>query len=185
MRGDRSWGKLVLEVFSIVLGVLLALAVSEWQQASENEERASTALQNVRLEIEANQAILMRINENNRETIDKAQNADPEESENRQFIPGVQVRSTAWDTLLASGISVHIDYQLLLALSETYSMQSIYRRTGMQLVDASMSMAAIATVDKKEIENEVMQGHFMGHFMMLLSMEEVMLESYRETLRLL
>ena len=184
MRGDRSWGKLILEVFSIVLGVLLALAVSEWQQARENEERASTALQNIQLELEANQEILTRIHENNRQTIEKAQNPEANENENLQFIPGVQVRSTAWETLLASGISVHIDYEVLLALSEIYSMQSIYRQTGMQLFDASMSMAAMATVDEKQIDNEIMQGHFMNHFRMLLSMEEVLLESYRESLGL-
>ena len=184
MRGDRSWGKLILEVFSIVLGVLLALAVSEWQQARENEERASIALQNVQLELQANQEILTRIHENNRQTIEKAQNSEDDENENLQFIPGVQVRSTAWETLLASGISVHIDYEVLLALSETYSMQSIYRETGMKLFESSMSMAAMARVDEKQIDNEIMQGHFMGHFTMLLSMEEVMLESYRESLGL-
>ena len=87
--------------------------------------------------------------------------------------------------MLASGISGHVDYNLLLSLSETYSMRSIYRQIGMQLADASMSMAAMASVDAKEIDNQVMQNHFMGHFTMILSMEELMLESYQEPLELL
>ena len=54
----------------------------------------------------------------------------------------------------------------------------------MKLFEASMSMAAMATVGEKQIDNEVMQGQFMGHFTMLLSMEEVLLDSYRESLAL-
>lgn len=184
MRGDRSWSSLILEVFSIVLGVLLALAVSEWQQARENEERASTALHSVRLELQANQKILNLIHENNQQTIDKAQAADNEDNENLQFIPGVQVRATAWETLLGTGVSGYIDYELLLSLSETYSMQSIYRQTGMQLVNASMTMAAMASVDRKEIDNDAMQLNFMSYFTMILTIEETVLDRYKASLAL-
>ncbi len=184
MRGGKSWSSLALEVFSIILGVLLALAVSEWQQAREDEKRAAKALQTVKLELQANRDILRRIHENNQQTIDKARAAGPEESEDLQFIPGVQVRSTAWDTLLATGVSAHVDYALLLALSETYSIQAIYRQTGMQLVDASMTMAAMATVQGTDIDNEVMQDRFMGYFTMLLAMEEALIESYGGSLAL-
>ncbi len=184
MRGGKSWSSLALEVFSIILGVLLALAVSEWQQAREDEKRAAKALQTVKLELQANRDILRRIHENNQQTIDKARAAGPEESEDLQFIPGVQVRSTAWDTLLATGVSAHVDYALLLALSETYSIQAIYRQTGMQLVDASMTMAAMATVQSTDIDNEVMQDRFMGYFTMLLAMEEALIESYGGSLAL-
>jgi hypothetical protein len=185
MRLDRSWGSLILEVFSIIVGVLLALAVSEWQQARENEERAATALHNVKLELQANQEILASIHDNNQQTIERAQAPETEEDESMPFIPGVQVRETAWETLLATGISNYVDYELLLSLSETYSMQAIYKQTGMQLVDASMTMAAMATVDRKQIDNEAMQGQFMGYFSMLLTMEETLLDSYESSLALL
>ena len=108
--------------------------------------RAATALQNVKLELQANQEILTRIHENNVQTIETAQAAAGEDSESeresRPFIPGVQVRDTAWQALLDTGVSSYIDYELLLSLSETYSMQAIYKETGMHLVNASMTMAA-------------------------------------------
>jgi hypothetical protein len=166
------------------LGVLLALAVSEWQQEREYEERASTELYNVHLELQSNQEVPTKIHDNNRQTIEKAQAADTAESEDLQFIPGVQVRSTAWQTLLAIGISGHIEYDLLLSLSETYSKQAVYRQTGMPLVDASMSMAAMASVDRTEIDDEIMQEQFMGCFNMIRAMEERLLESYQVSLAL-
>ena len=143
----------------------------------------------MKLELQANQEILTRIHENNVQTIETAQAAAGEDSESeresRPFIPGVQVRDTAWQALLDTGVSSYIDYELLLSLSETYSMQAIYKETGMHLVNASMTMAATATVHRAEIDNEVMQGHFMGYFTMLLTMEETLLNSYRESMKLL
>jgi hypothetical protein len=182
IKGNKSLGLLVLEVFSIVLGVLLALGVGEWQQKREESERATAALHNVQLELQANQSILQRIHENNQITLNSANGPEQESGEDLQFIPGVQVRTTAWETLLATGVSNHIDYSLLLALSETYSMQSVYRQIGLQLLDASMTMSAMATVSAKEIDNEVMQSQFMIYFEMIVNMEETLLESYRSTL---
>ena len=98
------------------------------------------------------------------------------------FIPGVQMRSTAWEALLSSGLSNHIEYQLLLSLSEIYSSQGIYRQMGLQIVEASMSMAAMATVNQTELDNEVFQEQFGSFFNMLLQMEETLLEGYEETI---
>lgn len=184
MTERKKFGALALEVFSIVLGVLLALALSEWQEERERSELAETALNNVRLELQANQEIITRVHANNQATIEAALAAgDEDDEEARTFIPGVQVRSTAWETLLSTGVSNYVDYELLLALSETYSIQSIYRTTGLKLVDASMTMAAMATVNKTEIEAESMLEQFKNYFGMLLQMEEALLESYGSSLR--
>jgi hypothetical protein len=176
---------LALEVFSIVLGVLLALAVSEWQQEREYAELAAAALVNVSREMEANRDVLMKIHENNAATVaamEAAVEQDDSDLTERQFIPGIQVRSTAWDTLLSSGVANHVDYDLLLTLSETYSYQAIYRQTGLQLVDASMSMAAMATVNETEIDNTRFQQQFSTYFNMMLVMEELLLDGYETAL---
>ncbi len=49
-------------------------------------------------------------------------------------------------------------------------------------MEASMSMAAMATVNKTELDNEVFQEQFGSFFNMLLQMEEALLEGYEETL---
>ena len=185
MKYPRSLKTILIEVFSIVLGVMLALGVSEWQQEREYAQLADTALANVAWELKSNLEVLTRIHENNAETIALAQADadDPDAStEDRQFIPGVQMRSTAWEALLSSGLSNHIEYQLLLSLSEIYSSQGIYRQMGLQIVEASMSMAAMATVNQTELDNEVFQEQFGSFFNMLLQMEETLLEGYEETI---
>ena len=164
---------------------MLALGVSEWQQEREYAQLADTALANVARELQSNLEVLTRIHENNVETIElSAAGADDQSgpSEDRQFIPGVQVRSTAWDTLLSSGLANHIDYKLLLSLSEIYSMQGIYRQMGLQIVEASLSMASMATVNRIEVDNEVFREQFDSFFKILLQMEEALLEGYEETL---
>ena len=185
MEYSRSLKTILIEVFSIVLGVMLALGVSEWQQEREYAQLADTALANVARELESNLEVLTRIHENNAETIRLSEAGTDDEnatSEDRQFIPGVQMRSTAWDTLLSSGLANHIDYRLLLSLSEIYSGQGIYRQMGLQIVEASMSMAAIATVNRTEIDNALFREQFGNYFNMLLQMEEALLEGYEETL---
>ena len=60
---------LALEVGSIVLGVLLALAVSEWAQDREYAEQARTALENLAREVEGNRDIMRKVHENNTATV--------------------------------------------------------------------------------------------------------------------
>ena len=52
--GGRTLARAGIEVFSIVLGVLLALAVSEWQEDKHHQERTAAALLSVRAELEGN-----------------------------------------------------------------------------------------------------------------------------------
>jgi len=182
---ERSIREVLLEVFSIVLGVLLALAVSEWQQDREKDELAANALANVHNELLANQELLSALHASNQKTIELAAieaAGDAEVDENLQFTPGVQVRATAWNALQSSGVSNHVDYDVLLDLSGVYSVQAVYRQTGTQLVDASMSIAAMATVSKTELDNRVFQQQFMPYFTMMLAMEEALLQAYAETL---
>lgn len=182
---ERSIRGILLEVFSIVLGVLLALAVSEWQQDREKDELAANALANVHNELRANQELLSALHASNKKTIELAAveaAGDAEVDESLQFTPGVQVRATAWNALQSSGVSNHVDYDVLLDLSGVYSVQAVYRQTGTQLVDASMSIAAMATVSKTELDNRVFQQQFMPYFTMMLAMEEALLQAYAETL---
>ena len=180
MSSGKSIGSIILEVSSIVLGVLLALGVSEWQEQREKDELAKIALGNIHIELQANQIILSKIHDNNIETIKLSANG--EDGEDALFIPGVQVRATAWDAMLSSGISSHVDYLLLLELSEVYSMQSIYRETGMKLVEASMSMSAMAAVNQVDVDNDHFMSQFLSYFQMLLLMEESLLKGYEVAL---
>ena len=185
---DRSSiKKTLLEIFSIVLAVLLALGVSEWQEDRRESELAAIALENVRIELESNRTALETIHRNNTKTIEAAKLDDEsaQDGEDRQFIPGIQVSSAAWSAFLSAGISNYIDYDLVVALSNAYAIQGVYKQTGLSLVEASMSISAMATVQKVDVDSQSFQEQFMSYFEMILRMEASLLEGYGDVLVLI
>jgi len=90
---------LAIEVASIVLGVLLALGLSEWAADREHRALASSALVNVTQEVSSNLETLVLIHDNNVETIEilKA-SVDSESDQTRSIIPGLQLREPSWIT---------------------------------------------------------------------------------------
>lgn len=61
---------LLIEVFSIVLGVLLALAMNEWREQRAHQSQVKAALQNISHELRSNLDVLTAIHENNVATVD-------------------------------------------------------------------------------------------------------------------
>jgi hypothetical protein len=175
--------KLVIEVFSIVLGVLLALAVSEWNEQRSHKIQANSALQNISNELRSNQELLKLIHENNVATVD-AMTMEPgsEPGETRNFIPGLQLRETAWDTLLSTGLSNYVSYERILVLSHAYSMLSLYKKTGMQLTNAAMTASAYAAATGASVDNDSFSKEFISYFEMLVQIEEILLTSFQEAL---
>lgn len=100
----------------------------------------------------------------------------------RTFIPGLQLRKTAWETLQSTGVSNYADYQTMLQLSGTYSMQGVYTQTGVLLTEAAMNMSAFAAVNDKEVDNQQLSRQFYDYFVMLVRIEEELLKFYRESI---
>ena len=175
--------KLAIEVFSIVLGVLLALAVNEWNEQRSHEIQADSALQNISNELLSNLEVLKLIHENNTATVDAIMAEQVSESEeNRNFIPGLQLRETAWDTLLSTGLSNYVQYERILVLSRAYSMLGLYKNTGMQLTNAAMTASAYAAATGTEVDNDSLAKKFINYFELLLQIEEILLTSFQEAL---
>lgn len=55
---EWSWSRFLFEIFTILIGVLLALGLNEWRQSRAQEEQLSTALQLIRNEVEMNHRTL-------------------------------------------------------------------------------------------------------------------------------
>ena len=180
---QRRWSiqKLVIEVFSIVLGVLLALAVNEWSELRSHQLQAESALQNISKELYSNLEFLTLLHENNTAAIKlMSEEEDVNTNDESSLIPGLQLRETAWETLLSTGVSNYVEYETILILSETYSMQSIYKQTGTQLTEAAMNVAAYATVNGSKVDNQHFQSQFIGYFEILVSIEAELLRSYKQ-----
>jgi hypothetical protein len=171
---------LLIEVFSIVLGVLLALGLSQWSEERQHRAQADIALANILLELESNETLLVAIHDNNTATITAMKEASPDEEQNQSFIPGLQLQDTAWEAFLSTGLSNYANYDDVLALSQLYSIQNIYKQAGLQLVEASMQMSAFAVVQEKEIDDHQYLEQFLVYFEMLSAIEGQILISYDE-----
>ena len=181
----KTWSApaLVLEVFSIVLGVLLALGLSEWADDRQNQALAKSAILNIYGEIGSNLETLKIIHENNVQTVDAiGQQPMPESDESRSFIPGLQLQETAWEGLLATQLSSYVDYDTLLSLSQLYSIQRVYKETGMQLSQSAMNATAYATAVGTKVDDRHFQEQFIDYFLLLTQIEEQLLSTYQVAL---
>ncbi len=101
----KSWSApaLALEVFSIVLGVLLALAFSGWAEDREHQRLAESALLNISKEISSNFETLTLIHANNVQTVNAiTTQSESDADQSRSIIPGIQLQETAWEAFLAT-----------------------------------------------------------------------------------
>ncbi len=182
-RKSRSAPALALEVFSIVLGVLLALGLSEWADDRENHRLAKSALLNISKEISSNLETLTLIHENNVQTVN-AITAQSESiaDESQSFIPGIQLQETAWEAFLATGMSGYVNYDTILELSKMYAIQRVYKQTGMQMSESAMNATAYATALGTTVDERHFQEQFIGYFQLLTQIEVQLLDSYMDAL---
>ena len=182
----RTLAKAGLEVFSIVLGVLLALAVSEWQENKHHQERTLAALSSVRTELEGNLQLLEIVHSNNVDLIDRVETYAGKTTENDQFLPALQISDSAWTTLNATGLANYVDLELMATLSQTYSLMEVYRRSGYSLVDANMMVLANATAGGRDIadidDSNLFAVNFLSFFKLIVDVESALIDAHKRAL---
>jgi hypothetical protein len=174
--------KLLVEVFSIVLAVLLALAMNQWRERRGNRALAETALSNIELELRSNQDLLLLLNENNRSVTASLAGEDPETGNPPAFVPGLQLQEIAWNAFLSTGVSSYVDYGTVLMLSKLYSIQEVYKELGSQVVQAELNSAAYAVAAGTTIDEEQKLEQFSGFLELLVAIEIELLQTYEVTL---
>lgn len=182
----RSFSRAGLEALTIVIGVLAALAVSEWQESRNIQERVQSALWNVRTELENNLEILEFVHSNNVTLVEQlAEDANAVE-QNSQFLPALQITESAWQTLGTTGLTGYVDFDLIVTLSETYSLVDVYRRSGYSMVDANLSMLATATAtgrSMKDIDDaDLFAKNFASHFQLIVDVESALIAAHQGAL---
>lgn len=125
-----------LEIFSIVLGVLLALAVNEWREAKNHEEQSQQAMRAFEREIRTNQQALQKrlaYHHALRDTIwHFVQHRSPRSYDDFneagfQFkgFQTFKLMDTAWETAQHTGVLQHIDYRMTGTLTRLYHLQGV------------------------------------------------------------
>ena len=173
------------EVLSIVIGVLLALAVNEWNENRIQTKRADEAIQNIIHEIDSNIKLLVIVNKNNKAVIELLNSesvASSNENNNQQFLPGLQIQDTAWKTLQSTGISQSIKYSRLYRLSNLYSLQEIYKKLGYNLLQNTATHRILLSVKEQGVSKSVDSKVFKADMELIESVESALLNNYRKTL---
>ena len=108
-----KYKSIFVEVSSIVAGVLIALAVNEWNENRVKQARVAEALENIAQEIDRNKQLLAFIHDKNLAVIAGFEKDTEQAKGTQQYIPGLQLQNTAWETTLNTGVSEFIDYKTL------------------------------------------------------------------------
>jgi len=172
------------EIASIVIAVLLALAVNEWNENRVHKQRADEAIQNIIKEIDANIKFIGFVNVNNKAIIEllKGEIKVIEGETDKQFVPGLQIQDTAWKTLHATGVSEYLEYSTLYELSTLYSLQEIYKRLGYQLVQNTTNirvlLAAVTSGKTSDFDNNL----FLPDMILIEQIESALLDGYSKAL---
>jgi hypothetical protein len=85
----------VLEVASIIIGVLLALAVNQWNENRKNENQAHEVLTHIANELQVNKKVIERVHEINEGMLHYLETATADDDSTVNFVPGLQVDDNA------------------------------------------------------------------------------------------
>ncbi len=128
--------RVLFESMLIMVSIVAALALDEWRENRENEEMIEQALDNFLLEIRQNSERVedaAPFNNGLRDVLVR-RHAEGGITNVAEFVSVVEsyspsvLQSTAWDTALATGALAKMDYEIVAALSLTYSMQNRYEQ---------------------------------------------------------
>lgn len=121
----------------IVVSILVALGLDEWSEKRQDAEVVQHALSNFLIEIRQNSARIDHaapFNRGLRQVLNQHY-LDDDVTSVDEFVSMVEIyspaglQSAAWETALATGSLAKMDYNLVTALSLTYSLQSRYQVT--------------------------------------------------------
>ncbi len=152
-KATATWlPRVLFESALIVISILVALGFDEWRENREDEENVQLALSNFGSELLQNKARIEDAAPFNRGLRDVMRNhyqtGDIESIDEfvnmvGSYVP-VVLQSAAWETALATGSLAKMKYDLVSALSLTYSLQSRYQlasRSGMSELTSPQNLS--------------------------------------------
>ena len=182
----RSVFRAGLEIISIVLAVLLALAVSEWQENRNKLERTEAALRQVQTELSQNLELLEFVHDRNVALIELLSQESTTVDQEAQFTPALQIADSAWKALGSTGLSGFVDFDLMVTLSQTYALIDIYRRSGYSLLDANLWVMATATATERDMkkidDSNLFALNFISQFQLIVDIESALIDAHRKAL---
>jgi hypothetical protein len=130
VRQGGSYGKIVLEVVLITLGVLLALLVDEWRERSEHRELAKASLGRFRTEFRANRDAVAAVLAKHEATLARMRAYFAADAAARATLPypyaatnPAFMKYAAWDLAIATQALSYIEPELAETIAQVYTVQ--------------------------------------------------------------
>ncbi len=187
----RRIGTLALEVLSVVLAVLLALAADDWRDARAAESLTRRSIASIAEEIDSNLQLVQEAHDHHQYVLEQIRDSYPEDSElsesDAQNIlldlyrvgvirPGT-VLDTAWSTAQMSGAIKGLEYEIALSLSKVYAVQADYRMATVSITNA-MNLAQFLGAESSDYLSGIYEG-VNSHWWH----EERLMSAYQEALQ--
>lgn len=123
---------------------------------------------------------MQSLHENNSRIVDSIANGVT--GEGNQFVPGLQIEDTAWNTMVATGVSEHIEYETLHIVSSVYSFQKIYSSLAYQLVQNIMYTTALAKALGQDENFLLSDSLFLDNMQLIVLTETGLLANYAKAI---
>lgn len=173
----------LVEVFSVVFAVLLALGVNEWREANNNEALASEAFSKVVQEIRGNKSMIDEILLNHKNIIAEIDTVIAKLNRKSDIVGFGDIifetpSRTAWDAAVLTTAVNYLDYDKVEKITSVYSTQRIYS----DVADKVFQELVFFVPDKNPEEMIKQFTKQKVYVYNLISTEQQLLESYSKFL---
>ena len=186
IKSSSVLANVLVEIFSIVFAVLLALAVNQWRENRSHQKLGDKALENIRVEMTENLKLFERILPLHQalydstkamiEAIESGVNAQDSDLSHLTFQP-IFLSETAWKAAIATQALIYIEYDIVSLLSKVYLFQQTYQKLTDDFLQATFSIE----YHEKEKTRAQLDAAF-GAIQAFLVLEKEMPKLYREAL---
>ena len=175
---------ILIEMFSVVFAVLLALGVNEWRSSRSNEELGTAAYQKITNEIKNNHQKISRIIENHNNILADIDSVITRLRQNRTDITFGQIifetpSSTAWEAAKLTTAVNYLDYNKVEKITGVYSSQRIYSNVS----DRVFQELVFLVPDKDPVKMIDQMRKQKVYLLNLISIEKQLIEEYDNFLK--
>ena len=168
-RESISLAEIAVQTFSVVLGVLLALAIGEWSREREEHQQVQTALKALRAEIEANRAEVVKglkyIADTDADMAAKAKADPPSEPRSCTETPGWHgvasplLLDSAYQTAIATQTLAHMDFNQAQQVAVVYAKQREFQKYSDYLISFLLPQRPMSVDSCRFILNSEEKGY--------------------------
>ena len=174
---------ILVEVFSVVLAVLLALGVNEWRTNKNNEDLGAAAFEKVVKEVERNRSKLDTLLVNHREILVEIDSVISKLKRNSNEISFGQINfetpsSTAWEAAKLTTAVNYLEYDRVEKITSVYSTQKVYSDVSDRIFQELVFF--VPNKDREEMINQFFKQKVYLYNLILI--EEQLIEEYKKFL---